>query len=150
MNWNTDLEEIIWTHLSPSSWTSLVAQEVKNLPAIQETQVQSLGREDPLEKGMTTHSSVLAWKNPIDRGAWRATVHGVTKSRHNWATFTFNLHLVVHELSVRELRRWWMMWTLRLFKRTIKGFLCIQSETFSIEIENNLSGLHREEHLALI
>ena len=150
MNWNTDLEEIIWTHLSPSSWTSLVAQEVKNLPAIQETQVQSLGREDTLEKGMTTHSSVLAWKNPIDRGAWRATVHGVTKSRHNWATFTFNLQLVVHELSVRELRRWWMMWTLRLFKRTIKGFLCIQSETFSIEIENNLSGLHREEHLALI
>ena len=150
MNWNTDLEEIIWTHLSPSSWTSLVAQEVKNLPAIQETQVQSLGREDPLEKGMTTHSSVLAWKNPIDRGAWRATVHGVTKSRHNWATFTFNLQLVVHELSVRELRRWWMMWTLRLFKRTIKGFLCIQSETFSIEIANNLSGLHREEHLALI
>ena len=77
------MEEIIWTHLSPSSWTSLVAQEVKNLPAIQETQVQSLGREDTLEKGMTTHSSVLAWKNPIDRGAWRATVHGVTKSRHN-------------------------------------------------------------------
>ena len=83
MNWNTDLEELIWTHLSPSSWTSLVAQAVKNLPAIQETQVQSLGREDPLEKGMTTHSSVHAWKNPLDRGAWRATVHVVTKSQHN-------------------------------------------------------------------
>ena len=42
--------------------TSLVAQTVKNLPAMQETQVQSLGWEDPLEKGMATHSSILAWK----------------------------------------------------------------------------------------
>ena len=41
---------------------------------------QSLGQEDPLEKEMTTHSSVLAWGNPMDRGAWRATVHGVAES----------------------------------------------------------------------
>ena len=59
---------------------SLVAQMVKNLPAMQETQVQSLGEEDPLEKEMAIHSSILAWRIP-DRGAWRATVHGVTKSR---------------------------------------------------------------------
>ena len=43
---------------------SQVAQVVKNLPAIQETWVQSLGREDPLEKGMATHSSILAWETP--------------------------------------------------------------------------------------
>ena len=49
---------------------------VKNLPAMQETRVQCVGQEDPLEKGMATHSSILA----MDRGAWRATVHGVTKS----------------------------------------------------------------------
>ena len=42
----------------------LVAQMVKNLPAMQETQVQSLGREDPLEKRMATHSSILAWRSP--------------------------------------------------------------------------------------
>ena len=52
---------------------------VKNLPAMQETQVQSLGREDPLEKKMATSASILAWENPMDRGAWGATVHGVTK-----------------------------------------------------------------------
>ena len=46
------------------SWTSLVAQLVKNLPAMQETWVRSLGWEDPLEKGMTTHSSILAWRIP--------------------------------------------------------------------------------------
>ena len=50
-----------------SSWwhqASLVAQMVKNPPAMQETQVRSLGREDPLEKGMATHSSILAWRMP--------------------------------------------------------------------------------------
>ena len=59
---------------------SLVAQIVKNLPAIQETWVQSLGQEDPLEEGMTTQSNILAWRIPMNRGAWWATVHGVAKS----------------------------------------------------------------------
>ena len=45
-------------------WASLTAQLVKNLPAMQETRVQSSGQEDPLEKGMATHSSILAWRNP--------------------------------------------------------------------------------------
>ena len=54
---------------------------VKNPPAMQEAPVPFLDQEDPLEKGWTTHCSVLAWRTPTDRGAWRATVHGVTKSR---------------------------------------------------------------------
>ena len=49
---------------------------VKNLPAMQETRVRSLGQEDPLEEEMAPHSSVL--ENPMDRGAWRAAVHGIT------------------------------------------------------------------------
>ena len=61
------------------SWASLVAQSVKNLPAIRETWVQSLGWEDPLEEGMATHSNILEWRIPMDRGAWRATVHGVAE-----------------------------------------------------------------------
>ena len=56
-------------------WASLVAQLVKNPPAMQKTWVQSLGWDDPLEEGMATHSSILAWRIPMDRGAWRATVH---------------------------------------------------------------------------
>ena len=59
----------------------LIAQVVKNLSAVQETWVQSLGQEDPLGKEMATHSSIFAWKNPMDRGAWWAAVHEVTKSR---------------------------------------------------------------------
>ena len=62
------------------SWASLVAQMAKNPPAMPESWVQSLGWEDPPEKGMATHSSILAWRIPKDRGAWRATVHGVKKS----------------------------------------------------------------------
>ena len=62
-------------------WTSLVAQTVKNPPAMQKTWVRSLGWEDPLEEGMATHSSILAWRIPMDRGAWWAAVHGVTKSQ---------------------------------------------------------------------
>ena len=46
------------------------SQMVKNLPAMWETQVQSLGQEDLLEKVMATHSSILAWKNPMDGGTW--------------------------------------------------------------------------------
>ena len=45
-------------------WTSMASQKVKNLPAMQETQVQYLGLEDPLEKGMVTHFSILAWRIP--------------------------------------------------------------------------------------
>ena len=62
---------------------SLVAQMVKGLPAMQETQVQSLGWEDPLEEGMATHSSTVAWRIPMDRGAWRAAVHGVPGLGHD-------------------------------------------------------------------
>ena len=63
----------------PRTWASLVAQTVTNLPAMQETQAQSLGWEDPLEKGIATHPSILAWKVVMDRGAWQATVHGVAE-----------------------------------------------------------------------
>ena len=62
------------------SRTSLVAQLVKNPPAMWDTWLQSLGWEDPLEEGMVTHSSILAWRIPMERGAWWATVHGVSKS----------------------------------------------------------------------
>ena len=53
---------------------------VKNVPAMQETQVRPLSREDPLEEEMATHSSILAWRIPMDKGASWATVRGVVKS----------------------------------------------------------------------
>ena len=77
------------------SKSPLVAQTRKNPPAIQEAQVQSPGQEDPLEKGLATHSSILAWRIPKDRGAWWAAVLGVTKSLtglSDLTLFTFLSH----------------------------------------------------------
>ena len=60
---------------------SLVAQTVKNLPAMRKTWVRSLGWEDTLQEGMASHFSILAWRTLMDRGAWPATIHGVLKSQ---------------------------------------------------------------------
>ena len=57
-----------------------MAQIVKKLPAMWETWVRSLGWEDPLEDGLTTCSRILAWRIPMERRAWQATVHGTAKS----------------------------------------------------------------------
>ena len=57
-----------------------MAQMVKNLPAMWETQVRSLGQEDSLGKGMATHSSISCLENSMDSRTWRAIVHGVAKS----------------------------------------------------------------------
>ena len=65
------------------SGASLVAQMVKNPPAMQETWVRSLGWEDALEEGMATHSSILGLRISMYRGAWRAAVYGVARVGHN-------------------------------------------------------------------
>ena len=66
---------------SQYSWVSLVAQMVKNLPTLWETWVRSLVWENHLEEGMATHTHILAWRIPMDRGAWGgATVHWVAMS----------------------------------------------------------------------
>ena len=58
-----------------------MAQTVNNLPAMWVTWVKPLGWEDPLEEGMVTHSSILAWRIPMDRGAWQVIVRGVANSQ---------------------------------------------------------------------
>ena len=67
-------------YLLQDSWASLVAPTVKNPPAVWEIWVRSLGQENPLEEGMAIHSSITAWRIPLDRGAWQTTIHGVTES----------------------------------------------------------------------
>ena len=82
------------TDLPTSLWRFrdfLVAQTVKNLPAMQETRVRSLGRKDPLEKGMTIHSSILAWRIPwTEDPGWLQSM-GSQRVRHDWATNTHTL-----------------------------------------------------------
>ena len=79
------------------SWTSLaqtVAQTVKNRPAMQETQVQSLGREDPLEKGMATHCSILAWRIPWTEESGGLQSMGSQRVSHDWATNPHSYHMM--------------------------------------------------------
>ena len=64
-------------------WASLVAQTVKHLPAMQEAWVQSLGREDPLEKEMATHSSTFAWKIPQMEEPGRPQSMGLQRVKHD-------------------------------------------------------------------
>ena len=93
------MPECVYYHIKALYlWASLVAQLVKNLPALQETLVQFLGWEDPLEEGMAVHSSILAWRIPMGRGAWWATVHGVSKSQTQLSTAQHT------ELP------WWLRW----------------------------------------
>ena len=68
---------------------------VKNLPAMQETRVRSLGWEVPLEKGTAIPSSILCLENPIDRGAWWATVHGVAKSQTRLSNSHTHTHVII-------------------------------------------------------
>ena len=93
----------------------LVAQTVKNPLAMWKTWVQSLGCEDPLEEGMATHSSILAWGIAMDREAWRATVHAILESQTwlCWAFFAMRgLSLVVvsggySSLWCSDFSLWW-------------------------------------------
>ena len=79
-------------------WASLVAQRVKNLPAMQETQVQSLGWHDCLGKEMATHSSILAWRIPWTEESGGLQSRGSLRVGHNWATNT-PLHWQVGHLT---------------------------------------------------
>ena len=69
------------------TWASLVAQTVKNLPIMQETWVRSLGQEDPLEKWMANHSSILVWRIPWTEkpGGLLPTIEGSHRVRHDWS-----------------------------------------------------------------
>ena len=82
----------IWNYLSKVViGASLVAQKVKNLPAMRKTQVRSLGREDPLEKRMATHSSILAWRTLWTKEPGGLQSVGSQRVRHDWAANTFTL-----------------------------------------------------------
>ena len=88
-----------WSHVPSLLFTwgqtmgaSLVAQRLKHLPAVRETWVWSLGWEDLLEKGMATHSSILAWRIPWTEEPGRLQSMGVQRVRHDWATSLTHSH----------------------------------------------------------
>ena len=91
------IQHIFIRHQGYCPWASLVAQRVKNPPAMWETWVQSLDWEDPLEKGNSTHSSILVWRIP-----WTVQFMGSQRVRHNWGTSS-SLHFIVHGVTASDL-----------------------------------------------
>ena len=87
------IQILISEAILPSS--SLMAQMIKNLPAVRETRVQSLSQEGPLEKGLETHSRILAWKIPWPEEPGRLQSMGSQRVRHDWATFAFGVGIIV-------------------------------------------------------
>ena len=81
-----------WRYTPQYSWAPLVAQTVKNLPAMQEMRVPSLSWEDPLEKVMATHSSILAWRIPMAEEPGSLQSMGSQRIRHDWATYHSTAH----------------------------------------------------------
>ena len=91
-NWAHESERYCEKAYASLTWTSLAsleAQMVKNLPAAQETRVRSLGQEDPLEKVLATHSSILAWRIPWTEEPDGLQSMGSHRVGHDWATNTF-------------------------------------------------------------
>ena len=86
--------ELLWYNCYPVC--GMVAQLVKNLPAMQKTQVQSLGWKDPVGEGNDNPLQYSYLENPIDKAAWQATVHEVQRVGHNWVTNTFTFTLLWH------------------------------------------------------
>ena len=90
--------KIISLLLLPTKSSSLVAQRLKHLPPMQEARVWSLGWEDPLEKEMVTHPSILAWRIPWTEKPGRLPSMGSQRVRHDWAT-SLSLSLVAQMLK---------------------------------------------------
>ena len=126
-NTHTEIRKPLWNHNSnPQNLLTVMqekniiqykallrlkAQLVKNLPAMWETRVQFLGWEDALEKGTTTHSSILAWRIP-----WTVQSIGPQRVRHDWLTFT--------KAKTLDKTSWETKWSATVILKTIILFIC--------------------------
>ena len=120
-SWAVDICILKLIHLVV--WASLVPQAVKHLPAMQETWVWSLGREDPLEKEMATHSSILAWRIPwteepggLHSMGSQRTGHDWAPNRFTWQKTTQHYKTIILQLKIKKkktLGEWTIfIWTL--------------------------------------
>ena len=121
----------IFIHVYIYIQASQVAQLLKKPPVIRETWVQSLGWEDPLEEGMATHSSILAWRIPMDRGAWQAAVHRVTKSR-TWLSNQACIHMLVY-VSIYSIFEYIFMFIQYIYSIDFKMYVIYMTKSILIQ-----------------
>ena len=96
---------LLWQGIYNTKWASLVVQTVKNLPAMQETRVQSLGRGDPLEEGIATHSSILAWRIPQTQEPGRLQPMGLQRVKATEATW-YPHNRCIYNMGVPQEAQW--------------------------------------------
>ena len=132
------LNLLFYIHHKDIVRASLVAQTVKNLPAIQEPRVQSLGRDGPLEKGMAPHSSILAWRIPWAAEPGGLQSMGSQSLRHDWATKTYthgNFQMLCHV-------QYYIMYSkfklILIFDRTIPVYDFFKSKIIFIQVKLSL------------
>ena len=140
-----------WNKWSNIIYASLVAQTVKRLPAMQETWVRFLGREDPLEKEMAIHSSILAWKIPWTEEPDRLQSMGSQRVGHDWATslraFRLNNELKCHFFHNNNSNQFIITQILKAekeeaIKRYINQVLYVQSACSSIDKSERNTALY--------
>ena len=109
--WHRELSSVLCDDLEgwggARIWAPLVAQMVKNPPAMRETWVRSWGPEDPLEKGMATHSSILAWRIPWTEEPGRLQSMGLQRVQHDWAIFTHSVGSCCLAQGAQFSALWW-------------------------------------------
>ena len=99
------------------SWASLMAQLVKNLPALWESWIPSLGWEERLEEGMATHSRILTWRIPMDKGACGLQSMVLQRVGHDWATKHTVCHLQEKITAPKSKRAWKGSFSSRIFDK---------------------------------
>ena len=133
---------------------------VKNLPVMQETWVRPPSREDPLEKGMATHSSTVAWRIPKDRGAWLDTVLRVAKSRTRLSQLTPSLYSVFswmicgtsHRLQVCQ-QKLTLLSLMQCFSKQHaykSPIACTEDSSVTVKMQTDSAGLGFSPHLCIL
>ena len=134
-----------WFLIYDIAWASLVAQTVKNLPAVQATQPQSLGWEDPLEKEMATHSSIPAWRIPWTEEPGRLQSMGLQRAGHDQVTNTFIFIAELQNRPPRDISTWYVdyfmlkaMETLRFKRNHCPPFNYLEEFVFFFFFQNRI------------
>ena len=135
---------------------SLVAQPVKNLPAMQETRVWSLSQEDPLENNMTTHSSILAWRIPQIEERSGLRYMGPQRVWHDWVINTFTsltciyTHPLWRSLQVAKVRSWGFVAGATWVDLCLWKFVEVPRGDWIMRAEMRRQWVLREKHISLV